>query len=253
MERLLAWYRVTSSTRAVVALVGANLIPLAGALFLGWSVWLILIIYWLENGIVGVVNVLKMRRAEGPIRAAGGGLVNETSASALSLWFSWLRSLSTVRPSSTSVGSFVVCYGAFWLIQGVFVLTLPLFAAADVEPLSRWVNALAAALDPIAIALGVFALAVSHGLSFWLNYIKGGEYLHTSKAALWFAPYGRVFVLHFTIILGGMAIVTTEREIPDAAAVAILVGVKILLDVGFHLSEHRKAGAQSLASTSIGS
>ena len=52
MQRLVAWYQVGSSYGAVVALVLANLVPLAGVLFLGWDVWGILIIYWLENGIV---------------------------------------------------------------------------------------------------------------------------------------------------------------------------------------------------------
>ena len=66
MERLVGWYRVASSTGAVVALIVANAIPLFGALFLGWNVWLILIVYWLENGIVGFFNVLKILRAEGP-------------------------------------------------------------------------------------------------------------------------------------------------------------------------------------------
>ena len=35
-------------------------------LVFGWNVWTILIVYWLENGIVGVFNVLKMLKAEGP-------------------------------------------------------------------------------------------------------------------------------------------------------------------------------------------
>ena len=65
MDRLLAWYRVGSSYGALVALIVANLIPLVGVLFLGWSVWNILVIYWLENGIVGVFNVLKMSTAAG--------------------------------------------------------------------------------------------------------------------------------------------------------------------------------------------
>ena len=41
-----------------VALIVANAIPLVGALFLGWNVWMILVVYWLENGVVGFVNVL---------------------------------------------------------------------------------------------------------------------------------------------------------------------------------------------------
>ena len=65
VERILAWYRVGSSVGAVVALIVANLVPLIGVLFLGWSVWNILIVYWLENGIVGAFNVLKMATAQG--------------------------------------------------------------------------------------------------------------------------------------------------------------------------------------------
>ena len=53
MERLIAWYRIGSSVGAVVALIVANVIPLFGVLFLGWNVWTILTIYWLENGVVG--------------------------------------------------------------------------------------------------------------------------------------------------------------------------------------------------------
>ena len=52
-----------------------------------------------------------------------------------------------------------------------------------------------------------------------------------------FAPYGRLVVLHMTIIFGGMAIAFTGAP---AAAVAILVVLKTALDVGFHLAEHRK-------------
>ena len=65
VERIVAWYRSARRLGAVVALVVANLIPLLGVLFLGWSVWNILIIYWLENGIVGFINVLKMTAATG--------------------------------------------------------------------------------------------------------------------------------------------------------------------------------------------
>ena len=57
-----------------------------------------------------------------------------------------------------------------------------------------------------------------------------------------FAPYGRLMVLHVTIILGGMPIAITGA--PEAA-VAILVILKTALDVGFHLAEHRRILAPS--------
>lgn len=70
MERLLAWYTVISSVGAVVALIVANAVPLGGVLLLGWSVWTILIVYWLENGIVGFFDVLKILRARGLVATA---------------------------------------------------------------------------------------------------------------------------------------------------------------------------------------
>jgi membrane-associated PAP2 superfamily phosphatase len=76
VDRILRWYRVASSTGAVVALIVANAIPLVGALFLGWNVWMILIVFWLENGIVGFFNVLKILRAEGPADPKGDWRMN---------------------------------------------------------------------------------------------------------------------------------------------------------------------------------
>ncbi len=91
--------------------------------------------------------------------------------------------------------------------------------------------------DPLAIVLAVIALAISHGVSYWFNYLGRGEYLRTSAAGQMFAPYGRLVVLHITIIVGGLAIAMTGAP---AAAVAILVGLKTVMDIGFHLAEHRK-------------
>ena len=72
MERFLAWYAISSSIGAVVALSWPTSIPLVGVLFFGWTVWTILIVYWLENGIVGVFNVLKMREGRGRRRRLRG-------------------------------------------------------------------------------------------------------------------------------------------------------------------------------------
>ncbi len=48
-----------------VLLVAFNLIPLAGVLWFGWDLFSILVLYWLESGVVGVVNVLRIARAQG--------------------------------------------------------------------------------------------------------------------------------------------------------------------------------------------
>jgi hypothetical protein len=249
LERLVAWYRVSSSIVAVVALVVANAIPLLGVLFLGWNVWTILIIYWLENGIVGVYNVLKMLRAEGPSTPGtarmtmNGRPVDAASKAAL-------------------VPFFVLHYGIFWAVHGVFVLTFPLFAGLSdlgasmgsipdlpVEPGAVPDGGI---LDPGAgtdmttgfslgtVLFALVALVISHGVSFWLNYLGKGEYRRVSAASQMFAPYGRLVVLHITIILSGIAISIVGAP---AAAVAILVALKTVLDLGFHLAEHRRGAA----------
>ena len=45
---------------SLLALIGANLIPLAGVFFFGWDVTLIVLLYWSENLIAGFYNILKM-------------------------------------------------------------------------------------------------------------------------------------------------------------------------------------------------
>ena len=65
--RWLGLVQRTADTRAVAALLVANAIPLAGVLFLGWSLWTILVIYWLENAIVGLFSLPRILLARGEI------------------------------------------------------------------------------------------------------------------------------------------------------------------------------------------
>jgi hypothetical protein len=246
VDRIVGWYRVASSTGAVVALIVANAIPLIGAIFFGWNVWMILIVYWLENGIVGFFNVLKILRAEGP-------------ADPTSDWRMNGKPMAAVGRAGIA-GFFVIHYGLFWFVHGIFVLTLPLFAGigdgfSTVEPFTpadgEFVDGvftpfptagadMTSGFELSAVLLAVVALAISHGLSYWFNYLGRGEYRRTSPAGQMFMPYGRLVVLHITIIIGGMAIAFTGAP---AAALAILVVLKTLMDIAFHLAEHRNRSA----------
>ena len=224
MERLIAWYRVGSSYGAVAALIVANAIPLFGVLFLGWNAWTILTIYWLENGVVGFFNVLKMSKAAGT-DAIGSGMTVMVNG----------------RPAAGSAKAvlipfFVVHYGIFWLVHGVFILILARFQAfgSGSPPEGAGI-----ASDPLAVVIVLVGLFISHGVSYRLNYIGRGEYLRTSIAAQMFAPYGRLFVMHITILVGGTAIAFLGAP---AVAVLVLVVLKTALDLGFHLAEHREDG-----------
>jgi hypothetical protein len=241
VARLLAWYRIGSSVAAVASLILANLVPLAGVLWFGWSVRTVLIVYWLENGVVGAFNVLKMLHAEGtdPVRpeviVAPDGRRFRVAATA--------RSVIPPRfERIAAIPFFIAHYGVFWLVHGIFVLTLPLFAiAAADQALSTDTSP-----EPGQILVVLVLLAISHGVSYRLNFIGRGEYLRVSPTRQAMAPYGRLVILHVTIIIGGVAIAVTGASV---AAIVVLVLLKTTMDLAFHLGEHRKEATEAAGPT----
>jgi hypothetical protein len=221
VERLLRIYRSSSSPVAIALLLIVNFIPLVGAIFWGWSVFTLLILYWLENGIVGVLNVLKMALAQGPLDTRAGPPEVVNAASRLTL-----------------IPFFIVHYGIFWVVHGVFVMNLPTFVG---------IGGLGAESPPPQVdlvALGAVGLAISHGVSFLLNYIGRGEYRTARLGMLMFAPYVRLVVLHLTIIVGGILSISLGSPI---GSMIVLVAMKIAIDLAFHIREHRRAEALAAA------
>jgi hypothetical protein len=240
VARLLAWYRIGSSVWAVVSLVLANLVPLAGVLWFGWSVRTVLIVYWLENGVVGAFNILKILHAEGTDRArpevvvAPDGRRIRLPATAASL----PPGLQRVA----AIPFFLAHYGVFWLVHGIFVLTLPLFAVAAADQ----VLSTGTAPDPGQIVVVLVLLAISHAVSYRLNFIGRGEYLHVSPRQQAMEPYGRLVILHATIVIGGVAIAVTGAS---AAAIVVLVLLKTAMDLALHLREHHKEATEAAGPT----
>ena len=212
---------------SAAVLVAVNVVPLFGVAFWGWSLMLILVLYWIDSGIVGIINVFKIAAARGPSSLGVGG------------------SRVTVRMSGMAaglargavIGFFIFHYGLFWVVHGVFVFLLPLFAGmSTLEPGSSGSGAMDFGPLPLeGVALSALGLAVSHGISFFVNYLGHGEYLHVSPEQQMMSVYGRVFVLHITI-LGG-AFVVGFFGTPFAALV-LLIALKTLIDLFFHLREH---------------
>ena len=58
------------------------------------------------------------------------------------------------------------------------------------------------------------------------------------------APYGRVVVLHLTILVGAVAVATVGAPI---AALAVVVVLKTGIDLAARLREHRRSGPPSPA------
>src|SRR6266576_5889762 len=60
-------------TPSLLVLLLANAFPIVGVLFLGWTVFPLVLLYWLENVVVGAFNIAKLLLAQprNPVSWAG--------------------------------------------------------------------------------------------------------------------------------------------------------------------------------------
>ena len=277
-------YRRTADSRSAIALLIANAIPLIGVLFFGWSLLTILVLFWIENGIVGFWNVPKILLARqslvesmpGMLRAAGfNEAENRVAAEALEERLRQAQAQITIETSGTTrqvdatallgrfgtighallAAFFLVHYGMFWFVHGIFVFAMPTFFGARSEciggtpalpsglPLDPGLPSLGLCSSPFGevvwpnVTIAAVALFLSHGASFLLNYVGKREYLTTSPARQMAAPYGRVVVLHLTILFGAFAIAFIGAPV---AALVILIALKTALDLRLHLRERQR-------------
>ena len=84
---------------------------------------------------------------------------------------------------------------------------------------------------------GIISLSAGHGASFFLNYIKGGEYRAAKANEVMMQPYSRIVLMHMTI-LGGAFLAIRMRGEGATAALFAFVALKIFMDVKAHLKEH---------------
>jgi len=199
-------------TPSLLVLLVANALPIVGVLVLGWTVFPLVLLYWLENVIVGGFNVAKLLLAQ-PREPAY-----------------WAGKLFLVP-------FFVVHFGGFTFVHGVLVLAL--FGPKGTRAFDL-LGTVPTAIRANHLGWAVVSLVLSHGFSFYWNYVRNGEYRRASLNALMGQPYGRVLVLHFAVLFGGWIIIATGAPV---LALVLLVLIKTAADVPAHMAERRKFAA----------
>lgn len=206
------WRDIDWRQPSVIALVLANLVPVFGVIFLHWEVFPLMFLFWSENVIIGVFNVLKMLSAnpESPIGWIGKSFI---------------------------VPFFCVHYGMFTFIHGIFVVEL--FGRNSVGPIHGFPNlgTFWHVMRENDLGWAVLGLAVSHGISFGTNYIGKGEYRRASLNQLMSQPYGRIVVMHLAILFGGFVMMGLHSP---AVGLILLVLLKMGLDLNAHTGERKK-------------
>jgi hypothetical protein len=211
-------------TISSASLILANLVPLAGAVFFKWSVFGILLSFWMENVAIGLFNILKMATAN------AGGVFNLLTKFFL-------------------IPFFAVHYAGFCFVHFMFLCAMfgngQYFSSqeqATYASPANWPASLFGSLvDPSNVPPGILwaaaALVLSHAVSFFTNFLWDGERQRVSAKDLMMRPYGRVIIMHLTILAGGFLVFATGSK---QYAIAVLVLLKIAVDFTAHHHERRK-------------
>lgn len=193
--------------RSGFILLAANLLPLCGVIFWEWQVFDVMIAYWLENVIIGLINILKMLTCAVKHRRFEAVLI---------------------------IPFFTFHYGMFTAVHGLLVFAMfgnKATEAADFNPWSLLEQTLL--LDGMGwVTLSLF---LSHMASFFMNFMGKGEIDRTSPHQLMHAPYKRVVILHLTILLGGFLALALDIGM---GALILLTILKIITDLFAHKKSH---------------
>ncbi|HSP42394.1 MAG TPA: DUF6498-containing protein [Luteolibacter sp.] len=240
---------MTRDTSGVV-LILANLVPLAGVLFWDWGIFNVVVLYWLENVIIGVINILKMFTCAPDMQALANkadeltGKRPEQAEKLRDLIKNHGNKAALLNHGAKFffIPFFTVHYGIFCLVHGMFVFVLLGGSAGNGgiicggPPPDGFTELVRGALDAGGI-WAALALVASHLFSFFHNYLGKGEYRRTAVPLLMAAPYGRVVVLHIAILFGAFATIMLGSPV---FLLLLLIGGKIVLDLKFHRRSHRK-------------
>lgn len=203
--------RVVSSALLVVA----NLVPVWGVLQGDLGVGDVFVLYWVENVAVWLVTIVKIATAQQPEDPTR---------------FTMTMNGRRVPPDPrVMAGFFAFHYGLFTVVHGVFAFVLASATGGFTGSAGFWV-------------VSVLVLVMSHVLSLALHWFGRAERAHARASRTMLLPYPRMVVLHLSVIgafflLGGPG----GRPAESIGPVVLLCGLKTLVDLGFHLREHRTA------------
>jgi len=227
MRQIISHKNLQKPSFSIQVLMVANLLPLFGVVFLGWDAAAIVLLYWIENLIVGSINILRMILVK-----------VESPAGQFQKLF--------------MIPFFCVHFGGFCAVHGFFLLAFFKIGADwnAFAPGDSWMGPLiflqllySVVMQlwqsrPPGLEWPVLGLAVSHGISFVKNFLFGQEYRLLKINQIMMRPYKRIVLMHVAIIAGGVFVMKLGSPV---GLLCVLIFLKIGMDIWLHAKSHRSA------------
>ncbi|MGD8469960.1 MAG: DUF6498-containing protein [Desulfobacterales bacterium] len=227
MKRFVSHKNLQKPSLSIQALTIANLLPLFGVVFLDWDAAAIVLLYWIENLIIGVINIFRMILVK-----------VESPAGQFQKLF--------------MIPFFCVHFGGFCAVHGFFLLAFFKIgpSANALDPGKPWMGPLiflqllySVVMQlwqsrPPGLEWPALGLAVSHGISFVKNFLWGKEYRSLKINQIMMRPYKRIVLMHVAIIAGGVFVMKLGSP---AGLLCVLIFLKIGMDIWLHAKSHRAA------------
>jgi hypothetical protein len=193
---------VALTSVSTLALIIANLVPIAGTVFLGWNLSDVLVLYWAESAVIGFFNICKII--------------------VIGRWMALLAG-----------PFFLGHFGGFMAIHFLFIYTFFVKGPGGMNSPGGDLSDVARLFVILWPALA--ALFASHAYSFFANFLGRGEYRKRTVKDQMSEPYSRIVFMQLVLIFGGGISMILGQVEPVLIAV---IGLKIYFDVKAHIKEH---------------
>jgi len=201
MEKRIDW--------SIVSLIAANLVPILGVWMFNWNVLSIIFFYWLESCIIFFFFIIKFSIGLFFARKYKKITIGRFTFLALV----WLLVISILVS---------LVYAQFWITYIIY------------DQIHGGIDKIISSINFSEILLSSLSLFISHGISFFVNFIGKKEYFSAGHSLTF--PYRRVYLMYIVIIIGG--IVSATRA-PIFTTTLFIIG-KILVDIYTHNKEHEE-------------
>lgn len=196
-----SWSRALGQPLVLLGLA-VDLFPIVGVLMFGWNAAPLVMLYWMENIIAGILTLPRI-----VISGATYGAMGLFAGLAMSLFF-------------------VFHYGLFCFVHGTFLIVFIGIGGGTLGEESTFMMDIGSMFQfgmnsGLHVEYFVYAIIAFQVLVLFWEFLIKGEWRNTNPMAEMFAPYRRIIVLHLAIFAGAFGLFLLGQPVFGVLALII--------------------------------